>query len=319
MPYISVIIPVYNRTQYVGEAINSVLNQTLSKDKYEIIIVSNVDLPEREGVRIIISNERWQGPKFAQGIEEAKGEIISLLDDDDLFLPNKLETIYKVFSENEKAGLVKNPVKWVNEQGKEWLDPLPREPITITSKDLNSDKLGEAIRYKVWFNSSSLSFRKSIILNYLDYLREIKLVIDAFIGFLFLFTSQVVIWNQPLSIYRVLSISTSRKLSSLDQYIEHERVLEGIAYDDYLTLYKALGSEKGVEKIINYQKIVTKLWSKDPVKVSLKEALNSLPLDDPKASKLKILSLYLASFLPYSLKRVVYKRFYEKELKKLKL
>jgi len=312
MPYISVIIPVYNRTQYVGEAINSVLNQTLDKDKYEIVVVSNVDLPEREGVKIIKSNERWQGPKFAQAIEEAKGEIISFLDDDDLFLPNKLEVVYKVFRENEKIGLFKNPVKWVNELGKEWLDPLPREQITLSSKDLI-----EAVKYKVWFNSSSLSFRKRDILNYLDYLKEVKLVIDAFIGFLFLFTSQVVVWNQPLSVYRVLSTSTSRKLSSLDQYIEHRRMLEGIAYEDYLTLYKVLGSE--VEKIVNYQKIVTKLWSKDQVKVSLKEVFNSLSIDDPKASKLKILSLYLASFLPYSLKRVVYKRFYEKELKKLKL
>ena len=315
MPYISVIIPVYSRTQYVNEAINSVLNQTLSKDKYEIIVVTNVDLPEREGVKIIKSNERWQGPKFAQAIEEAKGEIISLLDDDDLFLPNKLEVVYKVFKENEKIGLFKNPIKWVNELGKEWLDDLPREPITITGKDLNLDKLSEAIKYKVGFNSSSF-FRKREILNYLDYLKEVKLVIDAFIGLLFLFTSQVVIWNKLLSVYRVLSISTSRKLSSLDQYIEHKRTLERIAYEDYMTQYGALKSsdfEKTLEKIVNYQKIIVKLWSKDSdIKLNLKEALNSLSIDDPKTSKLKILTLYLASSLAYFLKKVVYKRFYKK-------
>jgi len=322
MPYISVIIPVYNRTQYVGEAINSVFSQTLHREKYELIIVTNVDLLEKEGVRIIKSKDKWQGPKFAQAIEEAKGEVISLLDDDDLFLPNKLEVVYKVFKENEKLGLLKNPIKWVNEQGKEWLDPLPREPITLASKDLNLDKLSEAIRYKVWFNSSSLSFRKRDILNYIDYLKEVKLVIDAFIGLLFLFTTQVVIWNQPLSVYRVLSTSTSRKLSSLDQYIEHKRTLERIAYEDYVTLYNALksaGFEKILEKIINYQKIIVKLWSKEPVKLNLKEALNSLSLDNPKASKFEILSLYLASSLPYFMKKTVYKKFYKKELKKLRL
>ena len=114
-PFISVIIPAYNRAQYVGEAINSVLNQTLDKDKYEILVVTNMDLSESEGVRIIKSNERWQGPMIAQAIEEAKGEVTSLLDDDDLFLPNKLEVIYKIFKENEKIGFVKNPVKYVNE------------------------------------------------------------------------------------------------------------------------------------------------------------------------------------------------------------
>jgi len=95
-----------------------VLNQTLGRDKYEIIVVTNVDLPEMEGVKIIKSNERWLGPKIAQGIEETKDEVISLLDDDDLFLPNKLEIIYKIFNENEKVWLVKNPFKWVNELGK---------------------------------------------------------------------------------------------------------------------------------------------------------------------------------------------------------
>jgi len=125
-----------------------------------------------------------------------------------------------------------------------------------------------------------------------------------------------------LSVYKVLSTSTSRKLSSLDQYIGHRRTLERIAYEDYATLYKALkssGFEKTVEKIVNYQKIIVKLWSKDPVKLNLKEALNFLSLDDPEDSKLKILSLYLASSLPYFLRKVVYKRFYKKELKKLKL
>jgi len=134
-------------------------------------------------------------------------------------------------------------------------------------------------------------------------------VIDAFIDFLLLFTSKVIIWNQPLSVYRVLSTSTSRKLSSLDQYIEHRRTLERIAYEDYMTLYKALGFEKGVEKIVNYQKIVTKLYSNEPVKICLKEVFNSLSIDDPKASRVKIFLLYLASFWPYYLKKVVYKRF----------
>jgi len=86
IPYISVIIPAYNRIQYIGEAVNSVLNQTLSRDKYEIVVVTNMDLPDREGVKIIKSNERWQGPMIIQGIEEARGEVIALLDDDDLFL-----------------------------------------------------------------------------------------------------------------------------------------------------------------------------------------------------------------------------------------
>ena len=324
-PYISVIIPVYNRTQYVGEAINSVLNQTLSKDKYEIIVVSNVDLPEREGVKIIKSNERWLGPKIAQGIEEAKGNIISLLEDDDLFLPNKLEVVYKVFKENKELGLFKNPVKYVNDQGKEWLNAFPKEPMLISHKNLNPEVLGQALRkYELGLYNSSLSFKKENILDYLNYLKEIKLVVDNFISYFFLFTSQVIIWNQTLSVLRVSSDSASRKLANLDQYIEHMNFYQRIIYEDYIIIYKALENsnfKEFFEKYVNFQKIIAKLWSKNQneIKLSLKDVFNAMPLYDPKFPRWKIILAYLASFMPYFLKRkLIYEKFYRKELKNLK-
>ena len=324
-PFISVIIPVYNRTQYVGEAIDSVLKQTLDRDKFEIVVVTNVDLPERDGVKIIKSNEKWLGPKIVQGIEEARGEVISLLEDDDLFLPNKLEVMYKIFKEKEKIGLFKNLIKWINANGREWLDPLPQEPIEVTHKDLRLDMLGDLIsKYGVGFNNSSMSFRKEHIYKYLNYLNEIKLIVDKFIGFIFLFTSQVVIWNQPLSIYRVLSDSATYKLGNLDHYLEHKRNFQKIVYEDYVTTYKALkntGFEEFLEKYIYFQKIIVKLLSKNKgeMKVTLKEAFKAVPLHNPKAPRWRILSAYLASFLPYSLKKkLIFEYFYKQELKDLK-
>jgi len=324
-PYISVIIPVYNRTLYVGEAINSVLNQTLDKDKYEIIVVTNVDLPEREGVKIIKSNERWLGPKIAEGIEEAKGEVISLLEDDDLFLPNKLEIIYKIFRDNNKIGLVKNPIKWMNELGKEWLDPLPKEPKIVSHENLKLSMLSEIVgKYKVGFNNSSMSFRKRDIKEYLTYLSEIKLIADKFIGLLFLFTSQIVIWNQPLSIYRVSLNSATYKMANLDQYIQHTSYFKRLIYEDYSTLHKALKNSSFselLEKSIKYEKVALRLWSNNTneVRVTLKDVLDAVPIYDPKFPKLMILLAYWASFMPYSLKKkLIFERFYKKELRNLK-
>jgi len=302
-----------------------VLNQTLGRDKYEIIVVTNVDLPEMEGVKIIKSNERWLGPKIAQGIEEAKGDIISLLEDDDLFLLNKLEVVYNVFKENKGLGLFKNPVKYINEQGKEWLNAFHKEPMSITHKNLDLEILGQAIgKYELGLYNSSISFKKKDILDYLNYLREIKLVVDNFIAYFFLFTNQVVIWNQPLSVLRVLSDSASRKLANLDQYIEHMNFYQRIIYEDYITIYKSLEKsnfKELLEKYINYQKIIVKLWSKNrnKIKITLKDVFNAMPLYDPKFPKWKIILAYLVSFMPYFLKkRIIYKRFYIKELKNLK-
>mgnify|MGYP001772584778 CR=1 FL=1 len=325
-PYISVIIPVYNRTQYVGEAINSVLNQTLDMDKYEIIVVTNIDLPEREGVRIIKSKDLTLGGKIVEGILNSQGEVISLLEDDDLFLPNKLEVVYKVFKADDRLGLFKNPIKYINDRGKEWLGSIPKEPIVITPKDLNIDLINEIFeKYEIASNNSSLSFRKRDIIRYLNYLREIKLVSDCFIGLLFLFTNKVMIWNQPLTLYRIWSGNASRKLTNLDEFIQNRRFFWRISIEDCVTTYKALknsGFEELVMKHINYMKINIKLWSKNSneIKLTLKDVLNAAPLGNSKYSTgLKILA-YLASFLPYSLKKqIIYKRHYKLELKKYKI
>jgi glycosyltransferase involved in cell wall biosynthesis len=95
---ISVIIPFYNREQFIDDAVQSALAQTLPP--LEVIIVNDcsvessrkylnrysnmcriIDLPKNVGLA---------GSRNA-GIREARGRFIALLDDDDVWLPEKLE------------------------------------------------------------------------------------------------------------------------------------------------------------------------------------------------------------------------------------
>jgi Glycosyltransferases involved in cell wall biogenesis len=105
VPFISVIITAHNRREFLLEAVNSALNQTLPKDEYEIIVVKNFEderidkFLEEHGVRNIVTNEGPLGAKIARGVEESKGEIISFLEDDDLWLPQKLEKVKQVFQD----------------------------------------------------------------------------------------------------------------------------------------------------------------------------------------------------------------------------
>src|SRR5579885_485347 len=94
---ISVIIPFYNREQFVDDAVNSVLAQTLPP--LETIIVNDCSRPSSrryldryaEVCKIIDlpRNVGLAGSRNA-GIREARGKFIALLDDDDLWLPEKL-------------------------------------------------------------------------------------------------------------------------------------------------------------------------------------------------------------------------------------
>jgi glycosyltransferase involved in cell wall biosynthesis len=102
---VSVIIPTYKRSEFLQRAINSVLNQTYLN--IEIIVVDDNDLDsiyrhetekkmlEYDNNRkvIYVKNEKNLGGALArnQGIYKASGEYVTFLDDDDIYLPNKIE------------------------------------------------------------------------------------------------------------------------------------------------------------------------------------------------------------------------------------
>lgn len=111
---VSVIIPTYNRSEYLKRAINSVLNQTMPD--YEIIIVDDGSTDDTERVVRKYADKRIRYVKHRQrkggsaarntGILAARGSLIAFLDDDDEWLPRKLELQVKRFEENIKLGAV---------------------------------------------------------------------------------------------------------------------------------------------------------------------------------------------------------------------
>lgn len=96
MPRVSVIIPTYNRAEYVTQAIDSVLAQTYTD--YEIIVVDDgsadntkeVLLPYMDRIRYIYQENAGVSAARNTGIKAAKGDWITFLDSDDEWLPGKL-------------------------------------------------------------------------------------------------------------------------------------------------------------------------------------------------------------------------------------
>uniref|UniRef100_A0A7C4RT37 Glycosyltransferase family 2 protein n=1 Tax=Desulfatirhabdium butyrativorans TaxID=340467 RepID=A0A7C4RT37_9BACT len=106
MPLVSVIIPTYNRSAFLRNAIQSVLKQTFRN--FEILVVDdasqvNVEqiIDELGDCRIrLFRHDRNRGEAAARntGVLYAKGEYLAFLDDDDEWLAEKLEKQVSVLS-----------------------------------------------------------------------------------------------------------------------------------------------------------------------------------------------------------------------------
>lgn len=100
MPLTSVIMPAYNAELFIGESIESVLNQTYKW--WELIIIddcsrdSTADIVRKyceSDARVrLIQNRKNLGPAMTRniGMDIAAGRYLALLDSDDLWLPEKL-------------------------------------------------------------------------------------------------------------------------------------------------------------------------------------------------------------------------------------
>lgn len=105
LPTFSVILPTYSRADLLGRAIHSVLAQTYSD--FELVIVDDASTDNTGDVvegfdddRIVYVRQRVNGGVSAArntGIRRARGQYISLLDDDDEYLPRFLEETYQQF------------------------------------------------------------------------------------------------------------------------------------------------------------------------------------------------------------------------------
>ncbi len=109
---VSVVIPVYDGGRFIRDAVNSVLNQTF-KD-YEIIVVDDGSVDDTKEVlssygnriKYIYQSNRGVSAARNRGIRASKGEYIAFLDQDDLWLPRKLELQVKYLGEHPTVGLV---------------------------------------------------------------------------------------------------------------------------------------------------------------------------------------------------------------------
>lgn len=117
MEKVSIIIPTYNRKHFVTTAVKSAVVQTYPEK--EILVVDDNSAYDVAAVLqdfkediVLIRNKKNIGyaATYNKGIQASSGEYVTLLNDDDVFHPRKVERQMKVFHTNSSIGLVYCPI-----------------------------------------------------------------------------------------------------------------------------------------------------------------------------------------------------------------
>jgi glycosyltransferase involved in cell wall biosynthesis len=176
MKRISVIICTYNRSDYISKSLNSLAQQTLPVDQYEIIIVNNNSTDHTETLCNTFSQkypdlncfyfiEKQQGLSYARnrGIAESSVDILIFMDDDAQADKNYLQEILHFFETTPSAEACGGRIYPDFESKKpDWMSPFLL-PLTSTIDMGNKIKLFKGTKYPVGAN---MAFKKEVFQKY---------------------------------------------------------------------------------------------------------------------------------------------------------
>jgi glycosyltransferase involved in cell wall biosynthesis len=167
MPLVSILINNFNYGRFLGEAIRSALAQSYANK--EIIVVddgstdNSLEAARSFGKRVhLIAKENGgQASAFNAGFAASRGEIICLLDADDVFLPCKVERIVEVFAQNSEIGWCFENLKLFREaQSERWA----RDERFLAGKvDARAAMRKGVFPRDIESASSGLSFRRELL------------------------------------------------------------------------------------------------------------------------------------------------------------
>jgi glycosyltransferase involved in cell wall biosynthesis len=204
-PQFTALIDTYNHERFIAEAIESVLAQDFPASEMEILVVddgSTDSTPEivrryAERVRYIRKENGGQASALNLGFAEARGEIVAMLDGDDVWLPNKISRMASEFAKEPDAVVVCHPyITWLCDQNVEFADQTfhpVRGKMPLAQEDL--------LRYGD-YGTCGMALRREAASPLFPLPEDLEIYADSYIVFLAIFVGKVVGINECLTKYR---------------------------------------------------------------------------------------------------------------------
>lgn len=193
----SIIVTIYDRIEFINKAIDSLENQNFMD--FEVIIVTNIKINVNQKYRVIITEKKYLSDKIRIGINNANGDILCFLEDDDLFHENKLSIINSYYLKGYK--FVHNGLIAIDQEG---------------------NKISEKINIPA-FNLSSISISRDII--ELEKIPEnINIGMDVMMEAMAIKHKHIDI-DDPLTYYRISGKNLTIGKSNLEGFIKNNIII----------------------------------------------------------------------------------------------
>jgi glycosyltransferase involved in cell wall biosynthesis len=226
---ITVIVLAHDRTEYIVGALRSLLRQTLPRDSFEVVIVKNFVLEEADrlaaecGFKSILAESKAYGENLLKGLNNSSGEFVCLLDEDDLFVPKKLETVLGEFSKHPRVGYYSNNFGIIDSKGgyrpEHWFRRADRKArvragTIYLGPPHQLRQLAKLPPLSPDFNSSSITFRRDLLTTAMrDAIRKLDGGGDTFLFYCAVTSKlELGIGSDILTLYRLHSANRSSGL-----------------------------------------------------------------------------------------------------------
>jgi glycosyltransferase involved in cell wall biosynthesis len=209
-PLVSVLIDTYNHERFIEQAIVSVLEQDFAPREREILVVDDGSTDNTPAivrkfvprVRYLRKDNGGQASAFNAGIPETRGEIVSFLDGDDWWVPEKLRRVVDVMLASPTVGMVGHGIIESFENGRQAVVALEN------SERLHLSSIPAAMAFRLrrcYLGTSRLAIRADIARKILPVPETIIIEADEYFFTLAAALADFVLLAEPLTHYRIHS------------------------------------------------------------------------------------------------------------------
>lgn len=212
-PIVSALIDTYNQTQFIEQALVSVLEQGLSPSELEIVVVDDGSTDNTPSiiqkfaprVRYIRKENGGQASAFNAAIPETHAPIVAFLDADDWWAKNKLATVLDVLQKDPSIGMVGHAYYRCYDEshiGKDLTEIVgPEKSTRITLSNCDGARQADPLRN--CFGTSRLTIRKTILDKVPPIPEELIFSADAFVLTVGMALADAYVLQEPLCFYRL--------------------------------------------------------------------------------------------------------------------